>query len=112
MKVSVPASAPGFEPVQGASKNGIPILESSSWIRRETVGATVLASTTMVPGLAPLQIPSGPRIAFSDISESPTQRKTTSDCEPTSAGVLQATPSPVAASSAALPGVWDQSATL
>ncbi len=102
--------APGVEPVQGAPRKSMPAFASSSCTWRLEAGLTVLASTTISPLLPPSLTPSGPRMTCSDISESPTQRKTHSACWATSAGVAQAFP-PSAASFSAFPFEFDQSAT-
>ncbi len=107
----MPFSAPGFDPVHGASRNLIPKAASSVPISRLMLGDIVLASTTTVPGLALFAMPFSPVITLRDMSESPTQRKMQSDCAPTSAGVAQTTPSPFFAISVAFAAVCDQRAT-
>src|SRR5262245_60458320 len=111
MKVRVPPSAPGFEPVQGASRKSMPFLASAVAILRLADGETVLASTTTDPGFAVWMMPSEPRMAFSDISVSPTHKNMQSDFAPTSAGVAHAVPFPLAANSVALEAVCDHNDT-
>jgi hypothetical protein len=53
MNVSVPPSAPGLEPVQGASRKSTPFAASARPISRLALGAMVLASATTVPRRAP-----------------------------------------------------------
>ena len=53
MKVKVPPSAPGVEPVHGASRKSTPRARRATPIVRLSLGLMVLASTTTVPGLAP-----------------------------------------------------------
>src|SRR5665213_102407 len=89
MKVKVPASAPAFDPVQGAPKNSIFLLRSSSAIRQLSEGETVLQSTTAEPGEAPCTRPSLPKMTSRDMAVSPTQTKTQSLFFATSAGVAQ-----------------------
>ena len=76
MNVSVPPSAPGFDPVHGASRKWKPLFASFEPIARLDDGETVLASTTTAPAFAPCAIPFSPRMRFSDIALSPTQRNT------------------------------------
>src|ERR1700761_8648408 len=110
MKVRVPASAPPFDPVQGASRNAMPFSASSAAMARLADGETVLQSTMVDPLAAVSARPSLPRITFRDISVLPTQRKIKSLCRATSAGVAHATP-PLGASISAFALLNDHRAT-
>src|SRR5215469_3099790 len=112
MNVSVPALAPGVEPVQGASRKWILLAPSFSPIAREAEGPMVLASATTVPGLAPSMTPLGPSNTCSAMAVSPTQRQINSDFSATSFGERQAIPFSSATNCLTFDDVCDQTATL
>src|SRR5581483_2717020 len=111
MKVRVALMAPGVEPVQGISRNWIPLDLSFSPMVRLAAGEMVLASAAMASDLAPAMTPSGPVKTCSDMRVSPTQAKTMSDCSATSFGVVHAVAFSSEASCFALLAVYDQTAT-
>ena len=80
MKVRVPFSAPGVEPVQGASRKSMPLLakrvaDARGW----RSGEMVLASTTTAPGLRAFDDAVGPRMTLRDMAVLPTHRNTHSE---------------------------------
>ena len=89
MKVRFPLSAPGVEPVQGASSISTPFRLRIAPIFRLSLGLIVLASATTVPSRPPAPTPSGPRMTVRAICVSPTQRNTQSAFSATSFGVAQ-----------------------
>src|SRR5882757_425004 len=104
IKVSVPFSAPAFEPVQGASRKSMPDADNSSAIWRLSFGEIVLQSAMTRPFFAPAARPSLPKITSRDIAVSPTQRNTQSLAAATSRGVAHGLPP----SASALPLLYDQ----
>ena len=118
MKVSVPPSAPPFDPVQGASRNSMPMASSSAAIWLLSSGDTVLQSAMTYPRLAPLARPLAPlarplspRMTPRDMAVSPTQRKAQSLFSATCFGVAQKRAPVEAASSFALFWLLDHTAT-
>ena len=108
MNVSVPFSAPAFEPVHGASRKSIFFSASSFAMHELSSGETVLQSTTTNPACAPCTNPFGPRMTLRDIAVSPTQRKTHSLSLPTASGESQNFAPTDAASCLALLWLCDQ----
>ncbi len=73
MNVSVPFSAPGFDPVQGASRKCAPLAANAEPISRLTAGAMVLQSAMIAPVRTPSSKPSRPMVMCRAMSLSPTQ---------------------------------------
>src|ERR1700733_2230586 len=89
MNVSVPFSAPAFEPVHGASRKSIFFSASSFAMHELSCGDTVLQSTMTNPACALWTNPFGSRMTLRDMAVSPTQRKTHSLCLATASGDSQ-----------------------
>src|SRR5215469_15672804 len=111
MKVRVPDSAPGVEPVHGASRNSRPLDLRASPIARLSAGPIVLASATTVLGFAPATTPLPPKITSLDMPVLPTHTKMHSACSATCRGVSQNLPPASDASLRAFSAVLDQRAT-
>jgi hypothetical protein len=71
--VSVPFSAPGFEPVQGASKKWAPLAANIAPISTLSAGDTVLQSAVTLLGRMPSSSPALPVLTSRAIAVVPTQ---------------------------------------
>src|ERR1035437_8943539 len=111
MNVRLPLSAPGVDPVIGASRKSTPLALRAWPMWRLWLTAMVLQSTTTDPERMPSMMPLEPRITSFAIWVSPTHRKSTSAFSATSFGVAQNLPFSVSASFWALADVLDQTAT-
>src|SRR6266478_5652588 len=64
MNVNVAFSAPGFDPVHGASKNCAPLAVNAAPISFDTAGAMVLQSAVTLPLRTPSISPPAPVVIF------------------------------------------------
>ena len=86
IKIRVPASAPTFEPVMGASTYARLLARTRSANLRVAEGAMVLESTIVVPSASDASTPCGPKSTLSTAGVSETQIQTTSAPRAASAG--------------------------
>src|SRR5690606_5074818 len=104
---SVPFSAPSLPPETGASSMATPRAASSPARRRVAAGATVLMSTSTLPGSRPWTAPSSPTTTASRSGVSDTIVKTTSRPTAHSRGVAaRAAPAAASGSSRSRVRLW------